>query len=155
MTISSIEGVVVKENVQHADNRGHLSEVFTSELVGDDIRQANFTVAHPGVIKAFHWHRIQTDVWFCTGGTIEVALYDRREGSPTYGEKMSIVIGDMGANATIVIPPGVAHGYRVLGNKSASLFYMVTSKYNRADPDEERIPFDEDLINYQWKTLPR
>ena len=53
------------------------------------------------------------------------------------------------------IPIGVAHGYRVLGNEPAGLFYHTTEAYDPADPDEERIPFDDPTIGFDWTTRPR
>jgi dTDP-4-dehydrorhamnose 3,5-epimerase len=53
------------------------------------------------------------------------------------------------------IPPGVAHGYRVLGNKAAALFYHTTEAYDPEHPDEERIEHDDPAINFDWSTKPR
>ena len=37
------------------------------------------------------------------------------------------------------IPPGVWHGYMVLGEEEAVLMYYITSKYDEKNPDEERM----------------
>jgi dTDP-4-dehydrorhamnose 3,5-epimerase len=55
----------------------------------------------------------------------------------------------------IAIPPGVAHGYRVLGVQPAGLLYHTTEHYDPADPDEERIPFDDPKIGFDWRTKNR
>lgn len=83
-----------------------------------------------------------------------IVLYDRREDSPTNGETQVIYAGDDSA-VTILIPAGVAHGYQVLGNKSVLLFYHVTKSYNPAAPDEQRIPFDDKTINFDWSIQNR
>lgn len=150
-----IAGVVVKTCTVHADDRGTLVEVVRDdEPVFREVKQTTFTLAYPGVVKAFHWHRRQWDVWFFTSGMAQVVLYDLREESPTSGQTQVLY---MGARRPLVvaIPPGVAHGYRVLGTEAAGLFYHTTEHYDPADPDEERLPFDDPRIGFDWRTRNR
>ncbi len=37
----------------------------------------------------------------------------------------------------------------------AGLFYRTTAVYDPAHPDEERIPFDDPRIGFDWRTQPR
>lgn len=153
--VSRIEGVVLKEAVVHSDDRGILMEVVREdEPVFREVKQTTFTISYPGVIKAFHWHRRQWDVWFFPTGMAQAVLYDMREGSPSFGRTESYCAGER-RPLVIAIPPGVAHGYRVLGNEPASLFYHTTEFYDPADPDEERLPFDDPRIGFDWRTKPR
>ena len=101
------------------------------------------------MIKAFHWHEKQYDLWFFCSGEARVVLYDLRPESPTYQRLQVIFAGEL-EPMLIVIPPLVAHGYQVLGNKSACLFYHTTKSYNSDDPDEGRIPFDDPEISFPW-----
>lgn len=55
----------------------------------------------------------------------------------------------------IYIPIGVAHGYRVLGNKPVALFYHTTEAYDAKNADEFRIPFDDPKIGFDWTTQNR
>jgi len=150
-----IAGVTVKVCQLHADDRGSLVEVVRDdEPVFRDVKQTTYTVAYPGVIKAFHWHRRQWDVWFFASGMAQVVLYDLREGSPTQGRTQVVYMG-IHAPRVVAIPPGVAHGYRVLGSEPAALFYHTTEHYDPKDPDEERIPFDDPGIGFDWRTKNR
>jgi dTDP-4-dehydrorhamnose 3,5-epimerase len=151
----TIDGVVVKEVVVHSDDRGSLMEIVRDdEPVFREVRQTTFTIAYPGVIKAFHWHRRQWDVWFFTAGMAQVVLFDLREGSPTRGETQVLYMGER-RPLVVAIPPGVAHGYRVLGVVPAALLYHTTEHYDPADPDEERLPFDDPRIGFDWQTRNR
>ncbi len=150
-----IEGVILKPLTVHSDDRGVLMEV----LKADDaafvaVKQTTYTEAYPGVIKAFHWHRRQWDLWFFASGMAQVVLYDLRPESPTHRQTDVVIMGER-APALLAIPAGVAHGYRVLGTKPAGLFYHTTEAYDPADPDEERIPFDDPAIGFDWTTRPR
>jgi dTDP-4-dehydrorhamnose 3,5-epimerase len=49
----------------------------------------------------------------------------------------------------------VAHGYRVLGNEPAIIIYFTTGSYNRENPDEKRIPWDDPDIGFDWTTKNR
>ncbi len=112
--------------------------------------QTVFTVAYPGTIKAFHWHKNQDDLWFMASGKARVVLYDRRDDSKTFGDTQVILAG-RDDYKLIVIPAGVAHGYQVLGSEPVLLFYHVTEMYNKDNPDEERIPYDDKTINFNWE----
>lgn len=128
---------------------------YLMELVRDDepllarFGQATFSVTYPGAIKAFHWHRRQDDVWFVASGQILVVLYDRREDSPTFRHTQTITAGTDDYKV-IVIPAGVVHGYKVLGSDPVLLLYHTTQSYNAKQPDEERLPYDDPTINFDW-----
>lgn len=114
--------------------------------------QSNFSIAHKGTIKAFHWHKRQDDLWFIASGHAKIVLYDQRENSPTKGQTEVI---DAGTDSykLVLIPSGVVHGYKVISDEPCLLFYHVTSEYNRDNPDEERIdPFDK-TINFDWDSI--
>ncbi len=150
-----ITGVQIFKCERHADDRGFLTEIArSSALTNFDWQQTNYTVAHGGVIKAFHWHQNQADLWYCVSGNIQTVLYDRRADSPTKGETQVIVMGEHNSVA-VLIPIGVAHGYRVLGEASAGLVYHVSREYDAKNPDEERIPHDDPAIGFDWTTTPR
>lgn len=145
-----IKGVIVKKLVRHPDNRG-----FFMEILRDDdgifrrFGQASMSKSYPGVIKAFHYHEIQDDIWFFPVGDAEVVLYDRREESPTKGETNVFYLGEDNPEV-VLIPAGVAHGYRVLGNKTACIIYFTTNSYNPKEPDEKRIHWDDPVIGFDW-----
>lgn len=161
-----IEGVFIKQLKLFNDDRGFLTEVMKeSDALHQDflaycekiykarpaIKQTTYTETYPGVIKAFHWHNKQWDIWFVLAGMAQVVLYDRREDSRTYNETRVIFSGEKNP-MLIYIPPGVAHGYKVLNNEKVGLLYHTTEAYDPAHPDEERIPFDDPEIAFDWST---
>ena len=153
--MATIHDVVIKKLVTNSDDRGYFREV----LRDDDhlltrFGQTSFTKTYPGVIKAFHWHEQQDDLWYVADGMARVVLYDHRADSPTRGVTQVIYAGEDNP-VLIVIPSGVAHGYQVLGNKPLLLFYHVTQSYNPSAPDELRIPFDDPEIGFDWSIKNR
>ncbi|HCK99578.1 MAG TPA: hypothetical protein DHW42_05665 [Candidatus Marinimicrobia bacterium] len=55
----------------------------------------------------------------------------------------------------LLIPKMVAHGYRVLGSEPAIIIYFTTMSYNRENPDEKRIAWDDPAIGFDWTTKNR
>lgn len=153
--MGKIHDVVVKPLVTHSDDRGYFREI----LRDDDgllrrYGQTSITKTYPGVIKAFHWHRDQDDVWYVADGMARVVLYDRRPESPTCGQTQVVYAGEDNP-VTILIPAGIAHGYQVIGHKPVLLFYHVTKAYDASAPDEQRIAFDDPAIGFDWSVKNR
>jgi dTDP-4-dehydrorhamnose 3,5-epimerase len=147
-----IDKVSVKKIAAHHDDRGFFAEISKSgEASFHEVRQINYTESFPGVIKAFHFHKKQWDVWCVVRGMGQVVLYDTREKSPTKGQTDIYYCGEKNLQL-IAIPPGVAHGYRVLGQDILGLMYYTTETYNSEDPDEERLPFNDPGIGFNWTT---
>ena len=111
--------------------------------------QVYVTVARPGVVKAWHSHRVQTDHLAVVAGEARVALYDGRDGSPTRGIVVDVVAGE-GNPVLIIIPPGVYHGFRSTGDAPAYVVNVPTELYNYDAPDELRRPYDDPAIPYDW-----
>jgi dTDP-4-dehydrorhamnose 3,5-epimerase len=148
-----IKDVIIKELSTYPDDRGYFREIFrTEESPLKHAAQVSATMSYPGVIKAFHYHNNQDDIWYCAKGMIQAVLYDRREGSSTKGETQVVVMGDH-KPVNLFIPRGVAHGYKVLGDEPALVLYATNQVY---DPkDELRIPHDDKEIDFEWSVVPR
>lgn len=148
-----IEGVSTKDLVTHSDERGFFREVVrdSDEIFPEGFGQWSHTMSYQGVAKAWHVHEKQTDWWYVAVGTIKAALYDTRPESPTHGELEEFLLGEGQEPRVLRIPPGVAHGYRVLQGP-AHVFYIVSHEYDGTD--EGRIPHDDPEIGYDWTAAP-
>ena len=86
----AIHDVVVKKLVTYPDDRGYFREVLREDdHLLKRFGQTAVTKSYPGVIKAFHWHQHQDDLWYIVDGMARVVLYDRRPDSPTRGVGVS------------------------------------------------------------------
>ena len=148
-----IHGVEIKELVTHADERGFFREVIRASdgIFPEGFGQWSHTMSYPGVAKAWHVHQKQTDWWYVAVGVIKAALYDTRADSPTHGEIQELLMGEGQPSAVLKIPPGVAHGYRVLSGP-AHVFYIVSHEYDGSD--EGRISHDDPEVGYDWTAGP-
>lgn len=146
----TIDGVKLIELARHADDGGSMVELVrlhggsAAEPQGFAVAQVNYSALQPGVVKAFHVHREQTDLWFVRPeDRVLVVLVDVREGSKTAELTERLVLGD-GRARLLLIPPGVAHGCRNLGPLPASILYFSDRLFS-AEPehcDEGRLPWD-------------
>jgi dTDP-4-dehydrorhamnose 3,5-epimerase len=148
-----IEGVRVSPFAVWPDDRGYFLEVFRAgkglvEGYPRDTVQVSAALSYPGTIKAFHFHRFQTDVWVPAHGMFQVALVDLRGGSRTFGVKNTLYVGFL-RPWQVLIPPGVGHGYKVVGAEPGMLVYATDQFYNPTD--EGRIPYNNEEIAYDWE----
>lgn len=145
-----IDGVEIVDLKRHHDDGGAMTELLrvtdgrAESLAGFTVRQINYSEVEPGVVKAFHVHTRQTDVWYVPpSDRMLLVLVDVRKGSPTEGAQMRFVLGG-GASRLVRIPPGVAHGVRNVGGASGRVIYFVDVQFSAApaECDEGRLPWD-------------
>lgn len=156
-----------------ADSRGYSYFDIFGEPTSGQINIGN--LAGPA-IKAFHYHKLQWDHWFCLKGDIHVVIARPKEiwkrVLKDYNDYMDAIINNepvfthlkdddidsmdirhfyIGEHnpGVLSIPPGWWHGYCNVSQDS-SLLYWVTKPYDPKNPDEYRIPWDVFGENF-WK----
>ncbi len=100
-----IDGVRHKQLVKHCDDRGYFAElVRDDEGLLERFGQMSVSMSYPGVIKAFHYHKKQDDIWFFPSGNAQVVLVDMREDSRTFKETNVFYMGE--ENPSVLLIPG-------------------------------------------------
>ena len=112
--------------------------------------QVYMTTAYPGVVKAWHYHKLQTDNMAVIKGMMKVVVYDARKESPTYGEVNEFFLGDHNFKL-IQIPKMVYHGFKCIGREEAIVINVPTQPYSHEHPDEYRVDPYENDIPYDWR----
>ena len=145
-----IDGVKLKKLRVMPDERGRLTEILRKD---DDLflgfGQVYVTTTYPGVVKAWHLHRKQTDNIACVAGMIKVALYDGREGSPTRGRVDTFYLG-VHNPVLLQVPAGIYHGWMCVSGEEAIIVNVPTEVYVYAEPDEQRLDAHDKSIPYDW-----
>ncbi len=145
-----IEGVAVRELKQIHDERGYLMEMLRSDWPEfEKCGQCYVTTAYPGVVKAWHYHKMQTDHFVVLRGTAKVVCYDNRDEAKTKGDVDEFFPGEKNP-LLIKIPPGVLHGFKAIGSEPVYLVNLPTRLYNYDEPDEYRLPYDSEEVPYEW-----
>lgn len=146
-----ISGVKTRRLRLIPDERGWLMEMLRSDWEEfDGFGQTYVTACYPGVVKAWHYHRGQTDHFICVSGMAKLVLYDTREDSPTKGTVNEFFIGNL--NPMLVkIPNLVYHGFTAVGGQLALIVNVPTELYKYESPDEYRLPYDDPSVPYTWE----
>lgn len=148
-----IDGVQVKPLKVIPDDRGRLMEILRSdEPIFERFGQVYITTANWGVVKAWHYHKIQADHWVCLVGKARVGLYDARPDSPTHGMVNEFFMTPE-EPFLLKIPVLVYHGFKGMDPHQGTMIMNIpTFPYNYQTPDEYRVdPFDP-KIPFDWRT---
>lgn len=117
-------------------------------LYGAPLGHLYWIVTSRGVGRKWGRHEYTTDRYTAVYGTIEVALFDGREGSPTQGElRLFTLEGEAGDG--LLIPPGVWHTFRTL-TETGILMNSKNPAYNPDNVDKETRPMPNDEIPFVW-----
>lgn len=144
-----IEGVKIKLLKVNLDKRGDFRELLRfNEGLLDKIAQVSIGRTLPGVIKAFHWHKNQDDIFYVLKGNIRVVLYDPRENSTTKGITQELFLGESYTPQALFVPRGIFHGYQVIGEKEVEVLYIMNQVYDPSD--EHRISYNDPSIGFNW-----
>ncbi|MGB3861616.1 MAG: dTDP-4-dehydrorhamnose 3,5-epimerase family protein [Candidatus Aminicenantaceae bacterium] len=146
-----IDEVKIKQLRVIPDQRGRLMEILRAD---DNLfvkfGQVYMTTTYPGIVKAWHLHKKQTDNVVCVQGMIKLAVYDPREDSPTYKEVNEFYLG-IHNPLLVQLPRGVYHGWMCVSSEEAIVVNVPTEVYDREDPDEFRLDPHQNDIPYDWR----
>ena len=145
-----IQGVRLKELKVIPDQRGRLMEILRAD---DEIfagfGQVYLTTTLPGVVKAWHLHKLQTDNVVCVAGMIRLGLYDDRRDSATFGLANEFYLG-VHRPLLVQIPPLVYHGWKCVSQEEALIVNTVSRPYDHSQPDEYRLDPHDNHIPWDW-----
>ncbi|MDD5453903.1 MAG: dTDP-4-dehydrorhamnose 3,5-epimerase family protein [Candidatus Ratteibacteria bacterium] len=148
--MAQIEGVVVTPLRKIPDERGCIFHMLRNDSpVFEKFGEIYFSLIHPGVIKAWHYHKSMKLNYACIHGKIKLVLYDNREGSSTRGNIMELFIGDENY-ALVTVPPEVWNGFKGIGTETAIVANCATIPHDpneifRNDPFTSKIPYNWEL----------
>ena len=155
---TEIEDVLVLQPRVLGDARGFFMESFNQRafdaIVGSPTHfvQDNHSRSARGVLRGLHFQRGANAqgklVRVVAGAVFDVAV-DIRPGSPTFGRWVGAELS-ADNHRLLWIPPGLAHGFLVLGD-SADFLYKTTEFYSPAD--EGAVRWDDPDLGIAWPDL--
>lgn len=148
---ATIDGVRFLPLSPHPDHRGRFVEAFRRSWVpgAPAMVQSSLSYSRAGVLRGLHFHRRQFDYWTIARGRCRVTLVDIRRSSPTFRRVEQFEMSE-DAPAGVFIPPLVAHG--LFAVEEMTLCYLVSAEYDRDDPDELGIAWDDPELAIDWGT---
>jgi dTDP-4-dehydrorhamnose 3,5-epimerase len=134
-----MKGVHLIPLKRHTDARGWLIELFREDTLPEGFEpvMGYLSVTHPGVARGPHEHVHQTDGFAFLDGEYDLYLWENRPGEPE-----ARVVHRVGAAnpVFVIVPPGVVHAYRNVGENDATVINLPNRLYagrNRAEPVDE------------------
>ena len=123
------------------DERGWLAEFFRhDELESESYPAMGYiSLTKPGVARGPHEHVDQSDLFVFFSGTFRLFLWDARHGSPTFGVRHVVDLGERNP-ASVIVPPGVVHAYRNIGESEALIINCPNRLYagwGKSEPVDE------------------
>jgi dTDP-4-dehydrorhamnose 3,5-epimerase len=138
----SIDGVIWKPLKKYHDTRGWLLELFRHDELPAEFHpiMAYISMTEQGIARGPHEHADQADC-FCFLGpsNFKMYLWDNRPKSSTFGIKQTEVVGE-DQPMLLVIPAGVVHAYKNVGNVQGIVFNCPNRLYKgpaRKEPVDE------------------
>jgi dTDP-4-dehydrorhamnose 3,5-epimerase len=148
----TIDGVMLKELSVVLDGRGDVTELWSENWLNSGAVHAAHAYQSAtdfGVIKCWHLHAIHTDQFTVTRGKLQVSLVDVREGSPTFGQVNTVVMGTTKPRY-LKIPNGIMHGWKSLARPETLVVNFQSHVYDPAD--ELKFPWDT-VLTEVWQPI--
>ena len=136
------------------DQRGFFFEIFKKNEFNEILKkkfnfvQDNLSYSYKGVLRGLHYqkNKPQGKLVRVVCGSIYDVVVDIRKNSPTFGKWEGFNLNSSN-NLQIWVPPGFAHGFLSLSNKTI-IEYKCTEYYN---PNSEcGILWNDDYLNIKW-----
>lgn len=151
---TEIKGLKIVELDIHKDYRGFFVErynrkSFVNAGIEDDFVQDNFSYSLPMVVRGLHFQNNPSQVKLvgCSRGRIWDVAVDIRKNSPTFGKYFGIELNEENGKL-LYIPAGFAHGFCVLGDKSADVNYKVNNFFSKEG--DAGIAYNDEDIAIEW-----
>lgn len=131
-----LEGVIIRQLNKYEDARGWLAEIWRDDEIKYRPVMGYVSITKPGVVRGPHEHEKQSDCFVFFGpGNFELYLWDRREGSATEGEYLKEIFGEQNP-VLVIVPPGVVHGYKCVGDQDGWCINLPDKLYKGKDKKE-------------------
>ena len=151
---TSLPGVVVLEPRVFGDERGFFLESYNEKVfaelgIGERFVQDNHSSSRRNVLRGLHYQIQQPQgklVRVVEGEVLDVAV-DLRRSSPTFGGWEAVRLSNENKRM-LWIPPGFAHGFRVV-SEQAQVLYKATDYY--APQHERTLAWNDAALKIDWE----
>lgn len=151
---TSLPGVVVFEPRVFRDERGFFLESYNDKVfaelgIQEKFRQDNHSYSTRNVLRGMHYQikHVQGKLVRAVVGEILDLAVDVRRDSANFGKWEAVTLS--GENKRMIwIPPGFAHGFRVISD-GAHVLYKATDYY--APEYERTLAWNDPDVKIDWK----
>ena len=150
---TKLAGVYIIERPLFVDARGFFRETFRKNDLDSKLGfafqpvQANHSRSDKNSLRGIHiapWHKLVT----CTNGLVQQIVVDTRTDSPTFGEHISILMGEENFRS-VFIPASCGNAFLVLSD-SVDYNYLTTGYW--APGKEKEVLWSDSRVGIEWQT---
>jgi dTDP-4-dehydrorhamnose 3,5-epimerase len=154
----AIDGPVEVIPRKIGDERGYFAEIFRADKFSHQVPDTAFVQdnqslsVRAGTIRGLHFQShpaAQAKLVRCLSGRIFDVAVDLRNGSPTFGKWISVVLSPEDCNQ-LWVPVGFGHGFCSLEPNSV-ISYRVTAYYSAEN--DKGVAWDDPDIAIEWPRL--
>lgn len=155
LRVEPIEGLAFRPARAVTHGHGHLVEAYRQDwgITDTPVVQVNVTTTFSGRVRAWGLHLRTIDRLFVSSGAVKIVCFDPRRSSPTFGRINEFFFSDR-SQGLVVIPFGVYHGWKNVGDTEAVIVSMPSQLYDHEGPDRFELPWDapstREVIPYDW-----
>ena len=131
-----IKGVKITKLDKFNDERGWLAEFFRNDETDYKPVMGYVSQTKPGVARGPHEHLEQSDFFVFLSGAFKLYLWDNREGAENYRKLEVVEVGEDNP-CSVIVPPGVVHGYKCVSENSGLVINLPDKLYKGKDKKEE------------------
>jgi dTDP-4-dehydrorhamnose 3,5-epimerase len=135
-----------------SDDRGSFRESFNLREVQKIIGKYEFvqdchSISSKNVVRGMHYQiqHAQGKLVRCIVGEVYDVIVDIRKSSPTFGQWFGVILSP--GSTQLWVPPGFAHGFRSLVDKSEVLYKVTDYQYIEY---ERTLMWNDSDLNIDW-----
>ena len=146
---SNIHDVIISPlNIIDNDNGPILHMMRSNSSIFENFGESYFSELFPNKVKAWKYHKTQTQNLSIPVGYVRLVIYDNRVSSPTKNNVMIIDSGRENNYSLIKIPKNLWYGF-----KNLSKYKSIISNITDIPHDKEEsisLEYETVLIPYKW-----
>jgi len=123
-----IKDVKIKKLERFSDQRGWLIEAYRKDDTKFRPVMAYISETLPGQMRGPHEHEKQSDNFIFLFGNFRLYLWDNRKGSENYRKLETVEVGEINP-VSVIIPPGVVHGYKCISKEPGLVLNLPNKLY--------------------------
>lgn len=135
--MDTIDGVTITPLQQFLDYRGKAMKFAYSTAANNE---AYFSVVHPGMVKAWHYHKEMDLNYVCVYGKIQLVLIDGINN-----KTMEIYLSPDDYKL-VHIPAGIFNGFKGLGTTDSIVANLASIPHR----DDEIVRCSVNTFDYDW-----
>ena len=146
-----IAGVKTKPLRLIPDERGWLMEILRADdaSCSPKFGQVYVSATYPGVVKAWHYHKVQIDNFACVAGMVKLVLVDTRPGLADRGRGQRVLRRRRRTRCWCRCRTSSTTGGSASATSVALVVNVPTEPYRYAEPDEFRLE-PHGTLPYDW-----